>query len=164
MSKNADKGHNNITEPRQFCNTRSHRPESYLGGIGQGPFKNSLSQIHLWANSFEVTGVTEGINLALRLCKLAEIWLAILLTVLEVYHFSVGFSEELPRQHIVFPLWVALVFPTLSSHLFLNCCNSWTILFFSLTITYNENICFFVLCVCLQLYMVTQIRFLTCQS
>lgn len=73
MNKNADKGHNNIIEPRQFCNTRSHRSESYLGGIGQGPFQNSLSQIRLWANSFEVTGVTQGINLALRLCTLAEI-------------------------------------------------------------------------------------------
>lgn len=130
MNKNADKGHNNVTEPRQFCNTRSHRSESYLGEIGQGPFHNSLSQICLWANFFEVTGVTQGINLVLQLCTWAEIWLAILLAMLEVYHFSVVSSEELPRQPIAFPLWAALVFPTLSSHLFLNyCVNSWTILF-----------------------------------
>lgn len=164
MKKNADKGCNNIIEPRQFCNTRSHRSESYLGGIGQGPFQNSLSQIRLWANSFEVTGVTQGINLALRLRTLAEIWLAILLAVLEVYLFSVVSSEELPRQPIAFPLWAALVFPTLSSHLFLNCCiNSWTDYFF-LTITSYENISFFVLNVSLQLYLVIWIEFLTCQS
>lgn len=44
-----------------------------LGGIGQDPFQNSSNQIHLWTNSFEVTRVTQGINLALRLCASAEI-------------------------------------------------------------------------------------------
>lgn len=96
MNKNADKGHNNITEPRQFCNTRSHRAVSHLGGIDQGPFENSLSQTHLCSKFFEVPGVTQGINLAIHLHTLAEIWLKILLVVLEVYQFSVVSSEELP--------------------------------------------------------------------
>lgn len=125
--------------------------EAYLGGIGQGPFWNSWSQLHLWVNSFEVTGVTEGINLVLWLCTAAEMWIVILLAALEVYRFSMVSSEELPRQPNAFPLWAALAFPTLPSLLFLNCCiNSWAILlyfYFFKTILYYLYIFLFSLSV-----------------